>query len=1648
MFKTSLLVFLVLLSGAVTAGSKVQTNPPSECKTPDGECPCNTGGEVGANCIKVNIDMGATTPWTGYQKCALKVFADDQSPLVFTPESLHAVFGYTFKRIGNRLLPDKRTPKEVVFSHPDGESVRFVFAEGESLGRPDPGFHVKMDERLMMVDAQGWACTNSPVYYDLYETDGTVRRFLATDMTNERGKLVYIADPRGRRLTPSDMGIDVVLGPDGVRQFLTPSRLADVSVMDDGYDVTVYPLQDKPLKDAVTGLYPLPSVAPVKRLSVRSANGGNRAVVTLRSGDDDPKTYLFDYVRGDWSLTRPSGMREMRDRSVKDSSVARTVKEDYSRDGELLARSEYNYVWKSWGFAATNRIEGLGDATRTTEWTYVNSGGGKGRVATELKSSGLRTEYAYDGADRMVRKTRSGPGMMAEVTTYAYESVDPSDIVPPVDTRPRTVVRTLDGIECERTYYVYSPLTNIVERVGVQGAACGGTNALRMVTAYYPVTGGPLSSAAADGLVKSICREDGRLDLYDYALSSNVWTKTVTHLHELSPSPVSGKTTRDVTLTNARGEVVETRTEAFIGGIWYTIARNRMTYNSEGKRIASENLAGQVTATAWDCCHKISETQPDGPTTTWDYDDEGRMVASSRLIPLDMTNVTWLTTCYEYDGLGRQTATWQTNYAEQVGLPATRTRYDALGRVVARIDTLGNTTTTSYSPDGRTVSVQNPNTSTRITTRSADGELISVVGTAITPEFHTYGILPDGTRWSRTAQGETANSPRFTKRYENLIGQTVREEHSGFRGAVLATVHAYDPLGRLVSTAADYEPVVEYTYDTLGNRIATTRTVGGSQSSATEWRKTETTSTFALDSGSIWFSQSNIVSCSDASIVPQSTATARQIAGLSYEQSLRVCAIDVRGNVTEEAQAVADSAVATSKSVPYATNKSLSLSRYGVAVKNVSVSAVTNTVTYDPLGRQIASTDGRGNTRQTEYNSFGQRTTSIDALGNRTTYAYDQFGNLASVTNPLGNATIYEYDLRGHKTYEGGATYPVRYTYDVFGNKTTMMTYRDESLSPDSGDVTTWLYDEASNCMTNKVYADGLGPKYEYDANGRITKRTWARGVETFYAYDGWGNLTNAVYSDGTPTICIAYDTFGRQIEAHDAAGVTTFAYDDLGANTNETVIGVAGTNTIERFHDSFGRSLGYSLNGERRTTLSYEPDKGRISSMLAAGSTNEFRWSYLPGSDLKETLVYPNGDIVKWEYEPKRDLLTLVSNATHSTYHYTYDEAGRRVSKNDEQYGYNVRDELTLATNVVTGAEFAYCYDDIGNRIWFREFGTNTTYVANNLNQYTEIVRGGVVEHPTFDADGSQTDITTGTGRWLVEYNGENRPVLWTCLQSYNQTITNNQAISMSYDRMGRRVQSGNDTFVYDGYLNMGSTIWDPTEPIATRPLVWLANDTQSYYFHDGSKSVSDLTGGETVQYAYSPFGVPVNVFKRDVSPWHFSSEFTDDILGVVYYNYRHFNFEYGRWLQMDPIAENGGLNMYGFANNDPENHYDRLGRIPWVQIVGTLSPGVLASIVSTMTVYCYNMTIGSAGNYGSRDGYAHCIVACNFNNCLGGCLGKLPASLVTEVGIYIWEVFGSLGDGIFSWKDIQSGLRGIGGSVGGASCEEACKCEGSNAE
>ena len=275
------------------------------------------------------------------------------------------------------------------------------------------------------------------------------------------------------------------------------------------------------------------------------------------------------------------------------------------------------------------------------------------------------------------------------------------------------------------------------------------------------------------------------------------------------------------------------------------------------------------------------------------------------------------------------------------------------------------------------------------------------------------------------------------------------------------------------------------------------------------------------------------------------------------------------------------------------------------------------------------------------------------------------------------------------------------------------------------------------------------------------------------------------------------------------------------------------------------------------------------------------------------------------------------------------------------QDYGYNTRDEL------ISGQGLTYNYDDIGNRTT----AEGKTYTANNLNQYTAID----TFEPQYDADGNQTLIKTSTGIWSVTYNAENRPVRWE---------QGDVVITMNFDRMGRRVfykeeVNGEVTkhhrFVYDNYLcvqkldalNNNSQInlfvWDPTESVATRPLFMVANpgNYKLFYTFDGNKNVSELVhfesrNGIAAHYDYAPFGAvtrAVNtstISARDFyleNPFRFSSEYHEDTLGLVYYNYRHYNPIDGRWCGRDPIGERSSLLLYIMVENQPYYYTDALG-------------------------------------------------------------------------------------------------------------------------
>ena len=108
------------------------------------------------------------------------------------------------------------------------------------------------------------------------------------------------------------------------------------------------------------------------------------------------------------------------------------------------------------------------------------------------------------------------------------------------------------------------------------------------------------------------------------------------------------------------------------------------------------------------------------------------------------------------------------------------------------------------------------------------------------------------------------------------------------------------------------------------------------------------------------------------------------------------------------------------------------------------------------------------------------------------------------------------------------------------------------------------------------------------------------------------------------------------------------------------------------------------------------------------------------------------------------------------------------------------------------------------------------------------------------------------------------------------------------------------------------------------------VAKTSPRFYAHDGNKNVSEAVAAASgtnatvevvAHYDYAAFGAVI-AQKGDcaeANPWRFSSEYEDTELGLVYYNYRHYEPVTGRWSQRDPMEEAGGANLYGFCKNSP---------------------------------------------------------------------------------------------------------------------------------
>ncbi|MBK9120265.1 MAG: RHS repeat-associated core domain-containing protein [Phycisphaerales bacterium] len=304
-----------------------------------------------------------------------------------------------------------------------------------------------------------------------------------------------------------------------------------------------------------------------------------------------------------------------------------------------------------------------------------------------------------------------------------------------------------------------------------------------------------------------------------------------------------------------------------------------------------------------------------------------------------------------------------------------------------------------------------------------------------------------------------------------------------------------------------------------------------------------------------------------------------------------------------------------------------------------------------------------------------------------------------------------------------------------------------------------------------------------------------------------------------------------------------------------------------------------------------------------------------------------------------------------------------------------------------------AYAYDPIGNRTESTTGTSAAVYYcANELNQYEALDDSAGCETPftrefTYDADGNMT----ADADLVLVYDGENRLVEVAPASPGNGDKKAVFVYDYRNRRVQRTVYEHNGSawggspvartrYVWDGWLLIAEldglasnaplrTFWwgldlagqrggrpgDAAGGIGGLLAVWDRTATEDYDemgggLEDGRKWVFayDALGnvGQMVdlfperwqpevilaaRYEYDPYGnvTAAGGGYADRNRFRFSTKQFEAESGLGYWGERFYHPEHGRWVNRDPIGEEGGTNLYSYVKNRPSHLIDARGLV-----------------------------------------------------------------------------------------------------------------------
>lgn len=1077
-----------------------------------------------------------------------------------------------------------------------------------------------------------------------------------------------------------------------------------------------------------------------------------------------------------------------------------------------------------------------------------------GYLATEKDGLNQIMFYVYNPIGWLKQET----GVAGYTTKYYYDKLG-------------RVIKKIDhGGETERD--VYDHRGNIVQKISPNQYSAADDPSLYDVN--HVITNADLYNALTHGYRYTylpnnlLQKEINPLDFetsYTYDQYGNVLTETLPNglatihtydvLHRLKTTSIKEEPSSAMLLTEEYDYILKSDGQTEKIHVKYLNetekAVTKETIDYAGRTVRTDNPDGGFRMNEYARNgNLIKATDPRGNSTYYSYDGLNRPIAV--WLPADSGLYMYRGT--EYDKSGNITKEMQAKdniavfHVPTANLVWNASSYDARGRKIVDMDSMGGKTTYTYSDLDDTMMQRTYRDETNYDQTLKKYNHLGEIKESITfvdpADFsNDTSELKDAYTFDKEGNILTHTRPNgliITYTYD-LLGRQLTSTQSGldtytydFRGAVLT---AKDALGR----------VTKNEYDQKGNRIKTINAKGG-----------VTYCVYDL-------SNRKIIEVKPKNYYEMDIEKlSRRI--IEYDACDRmILQRDVSGHVYSKRINIINS-------FTYDFNGNNLTATDGMGEVTI--------YTYDAANRMTSVCDpenaarGLGFTTQFKYNGLGQKVEEKDANDVVTNFKYNDHGNLIT--------TLIDDKLVGSSTYD----FVGNILTDRDGNENTVV-YSYNHI----GEVREAVYPGDGSIVAHTV-------TYQYIPLGKIARSETSLGKVNMFTYDYQGRTLSEteMKSDETEKITrsFRYDILGNlRFEVDERENVIEYIYDELGRKTADKVsVSINGEKVIQR------TDLEYDADGNITSVIDWRGNRYRNAyDELDRVVHKENKYN------LMEEIEYNNnhqqiksinyyGYCSEFEYD-KAGRLVSITDAEKNKNTQSYDAVGNKVTETDGRgnttsYFYDAQRRLTRISNAL-GEDIVYTYDQAGNLLTQRDGNGNQssfTYNVRNLlttrvdegegenrrENYTYFSNGllsgrtdkaGISHHYAYDIHERKTEDNAGGD--LVSYTYDNSGNLLTMSDDTGVT-------SRTYDELGRTISKtvpniGTTLYTYDqtAGLAKGLSTETTTDPKGNTITKFIDGAGRPYRIKDGDVVVASYSydasgnrwcvsyqGGITEEYTY----------------------------------------------------------------------------------------------------------------------------------------------------------------------------------------------------